>query len=100
MVVMSLIAVATLPLRAYEFALLPVKWDANAYGSAVWFLLGLHTTHLVTDLGDTVVLAVLMFTRHGHGRRFSDVTDNAFYWNFVVIAWLPIYVLLYWGPRL
>jgi heme/copper-type cytochrome/quinol oxidase subunit 3 len=39
MVVMSLIAVATLPLRAYEFALLPVKWDANAYGSAVWFLL-------------------------------------------------------------
>lgn len=100
MIVMSLIAVATLPLRAYEFVLLPVKWDVNAYGSAVWFLLGLHTTHLVTDLGETVVLTVLMFTKHAHGKRFSDVTDNAFYWNFVVVAWLPIYLLLYWGPRL
>jgi cytochrome c oxidase subunit III len=41
-----------------------------------------------------------MFTRHGHGKRFSDVSDNAFYWNFVVLSWPPIYVLLYWTPRL
>jgi hypothetical protein len=33
-------------------------------------------------------------------RRFSDVTDNVFYWNFVVLAWLPLYVLLDWVPRL
>jgi len=23
-----------------------------------------------------------------------------FYWNFVVLAWLPLYVLLDWVPRL
>lgn len=100
LVVMTTIGVATLPLRAYEFMLLPVKWDVNAYGSSLWFILGLHTTHLATDLGDTAVLAVLMFTRHATPRRFSDVAANALYWNFVVLAWLPIYLLLYWTPRL
>jgi heme/copper-type cytochrome/quinol oxidase subunit 3 len=32
---------------------LNVSWDANAYGSVVWLLLGLHTTHLITDTIDT-----------------------------------------------
>jgi len=47
------------------------------------------------------VLTALMFTRHGYqGRRFSDVDDNAFYWDFVVVSWLPVYFILYWFPRL
>jgi heme/copper-type cytochrome/quinol oxidase subunit 3 len=74
--------------------------DANAYGSIVWFILGLHTTHLLTDVGDTIVLTVLMFTRHATERRFSDVGDNAFYWYFVVGSWLLLYGLIYWAPRL
>ena len=40
-----------------------------------------------------------MFTRHAHGKRFSDVEDNAFYWYFVVATWVPMYVLIYWVPR-
>jgi cytochrome c oxidase subunit III len=30
---------------------------------------------------------------------FSDVSDNAFYWYFVVASWLPLYFLIYWVPR-
>ncbi len=87
--------------RVFEFRGLNVRWDSDAYGSIVWLLLGLHTTHLVTDVIDTIVLTALMFTRHGYqGRRFSDVNDNAFYWDFVVISWLPLYFILYWFPRL
>ena len=101
MVIMSLFGLAPLVVRWFEFPALNVSWDANAYGSIQWFLLGLHTTHLVTDVGDTLVLAALMFTRHGKaGSRFSDVADNAFYWDFVVLSWIPIYLLLYWAPRL
>jgi cytochrome c oxidase subunit 3 len=97
LVVMSLFGIAPLIARIFEFDALTVLWDTNAYGSVVWFLLGLHTTHLLTDAGDTVVLTVLMFTRHAKsGKRFSDVSDNAFYWYFVVASWLPIYLLLYW----
>jgi len=100
LVIMCLIGVALLGIRYFEFYGLHTRWDQNAYGSVVWVLLGLHTLHILTDLGDTIVLTVLMFTRHGHGKRFSDVEDNAFYWNFVVITWLPIYALLYWVPRM
>lgn len=101
MVVMSLLGIAPLVVRVFEFPALNVKWDANAYGSIVWTLLGLHTTHILTDLVDTLVLAALMFTRHGANlRRFGDVQDNAMYWNFVVATWLPIYGCIYWLARL
>jgi cytochrome c oxidase subunit III len=100
LVILSAIGVVLLVLRAFEFTTLGVAWDRNAYGSLVWVLLGLHTAHLLTDLGDTLVLTALMFTRHAHGKRFSDVEDNAFYWNFVVLAWVFLYALLYWVPRL
>jgi heme/copper-type cytochrome/quinol oxidase subunit 3 len=101
LVVMSLIGLAALVVRPFEFAALHAKWDSSAYGSIVWLILGLHTTHIVTDLVDTLVLTALMFTRHGDNpRRFGDVEDNAMYWNFVVLTWLPLYACLYWVPRL
>jgi cytochrome c oxidase subunit III len=100
LVIMSLIGLALLAIRAMEFSTLHVKWDTNAYGSLLWVLLGLHTLHLATDVVDTIVLTALMFTHHAHGKRFSDVSDNAFYWYFVVASWLPIYVLIYWASRL
>jgi cytochrome c oxidase subunit III len=93
-------AVAFLAVRVLEFTSLNCHWTGSAYGSAVWTMLGLHTTHLVTDFLDTLVLAVLMFTGPLEGRRFVDVSENAIYWNFVVLAWLPIYAILYWAPRL
>jgi cytochrome c oxidase subunit 3 len=101
LIVMTAFGVAPLILRWFEFRALNVGWDSNAYGSIVWTLLGLHTTHLITDLGDTIVLLVLMLTRHGSNRRrFGDAQDNALYWNFVVATWVPIYVCIYWIPRL
>mgnify|MGYP000906991696 CR=1 FL=1 len=97
------ISIGVLPLiiRVFEFRALHVSWDTNAYGSIVWTLLGLHTLHIGTDLVDTVVLTALMFTRNGHmAKRFSDVNDNAVYWDFVVYSWLPLYAVIYWFPRL
>jgi cytochrome c oxidase subunit III len=98
MVVCIAFAVAFIVVRAFEFGGLNVRWDANAYGSATWMLLGLHSAHLVTDFLDTVVLAVLMFTGPLEGKRFVDVSENAEYWWFVVLAWLPIYAILYLVP--
>jgi len=87
-------------LRAYEFQHLNVLWDHDAYGSIVWLLLGLHTTHIVTDFLDTAVLAALMFIGPIEEKRFIDVEENSAYWYFVVLAWLPIYGVIYWAPRL
>ena len=99
-IVMTLIAVAALVVRVFEFRSLNVSWDSNAYGSVVWLLLGLHTTHLLTDGVEWAVLAAVMWSRHGDNkRRFGDVEDNVVYWVFVVVAWLIVYACLYLVPR-
>jgi heme/copper-type cytochrome/quinol oxidase subunit 3 len=82
-----------------EFAALNVRWDSNAYGSVVWTLLGFHTAHLATDWVDSVVLEVLLITGPMQSKRFVDVSENSVYWYFVVLAWLPIYFVIYWGAR-
>jgi cytochrome c oxidase subunit I+III len=92
-------ALAFIGVRVFEFTSLNCRWDTNAYGSIVWMLLGLHTVHLVTDFLDSLVLYVLMLTGPREGRRFVDVSENAMYWDFVVFAWLPIYLVIYWAPR-
>jgi cytochrome c oxidase subunit I+III len=92
-------AIAFIVIRVYEFSTLNVHWTTNAYGSVVWTLLGMHTTHLITDFIDTVVLTALMFTDKIEGKCFVDVSENAFYWYFVVIAWLPIFAVIYLVPR-
>jgi cytochrome c oxidase subunit III len=99
MVVSAIVAVGIVAIRSLEFVYLNVWWDQNAYGSVVWMLLGMHTAHLVTDLYDTIVLAVLMFTGPLEGKRYVDVSENAVYWYFVVVSWLPVYAILYLAPR-
>jgi cytochrome c oxidase subunit 3 len=91
--------IAFLAVRALEFTTLGVGWDTNAYGSIVWFLLGLHTTHILTDVIETGVLTVLMFTAHVEPKRFVDTSENALYWDFIILSWLPIYVTIYFAPR-
>lgn len=92
-------AVVFTVIRFFEFHTLNCNYDTNAYGSIVWTLLGFHTTHLITDLIDTAVLTALMFTNKIEGKRFSDVSENAVYWYFVVLAWLPIFAVIYCVPR-
>jgi heme/copper-type cytochrome/quinol oxidase subunit 3 len=88
-------------IRGFEFNSLNVLWYDNAYGSIIWALLVLHTSHIATDWGDTIVLWRLMKTEHGQDpRRFVDTDENALYWRFVWLSWLPIYALIYWVPRL
>ena len=89
-----------LVIRGFEFNSLNVMWYDNAYGSIIWALLFLHTTHLLTDWIDTIVLWQLMKTAHGEEpRRLVDTDENGLYWRFVWLAWLPIYALIYWVPR-
>ena len=60
--------------------------------------MGLHVFHLLTDTVDTVVLTVFFFTSLVEGKRFMDAAENAGYWYFVVISWIPIYLVIYWAP--
>ena len=42
----------------------------------------------------------LFYTGPLDGQRYVDVSENSFYWYFVVASWLPIYAVIYWVPRL
>ena len=46
------------------------------------------------------IVASAVMTMGRNRRRLGDVQDNAMYWNFVVVTWLPIYGCIYWIPRL
>lgn len=99
-VVADVFALAFIVIRGFEYTSLRASWDLNAYTSVTWTLLSLHTVHLLTDFLDTLVLTALMFTHHGEKpKRMVDVSENCFYWYFVVIVWIPIYLVLYWSPR-
>lgn len=100
MVVCMVFALGFNIVRAFEFTALNVWWDSNAYGSIVWFLLGMHTVHVLTDFADSLVLTVLFFTGPVDEHRFVDISENAMYWYFVVIAWIPIYAAIYLAPRI
>jgi len=101
MLVMIGIGVALLIIRGFEFNSLNCLWTDNAYASVIWALLLLHTVHLLTDWGDTIVLGALMWTPVGYeGRRQVDTDENALYWRYVWLLWIPIYLMIYWVPRL
>ena len=98
---MVAIGTVLLVIRGFEFNSLNVRWTDDAYGSIIWALLVLHTSHILTDWFDTVVLAFLMRTPLAYeGRRQVDADENSLYWRFVWLAWIPIYLMIYWVPRL
>jgi heme/copper-type cytochrome/quinol oxidase subunit 3 len=90
---------ASVAVRWQEFLSLNVRWDTNAYGSSVWTLVGFHTTLLLADVIETAVLIALLFSKRRLDRHYSDATDVTFYWYFLVATWIPIYVIVYLGPR-
>jgi heme/copper-type cytochrome/quinol oxidase subunit 3 len=95
------IGAVLLVIRGFEFNNLNVRWTDDAYGSIIWALLLLHTTHILTDWFDTIVLWALMRTPLGYeGRRLVDTDENSLYWRYVWLLWIPIYLMIYWVPRL
>jgi len=98
--VMSIVGAVLLVPRGFEFMHLHANWYDDGYGSVLWLLMVLHTSHVVTDLGDTVVQAVWLWTHEVGDDQFSDVADNANYWTFVVVTWLPLFAIIHGLPRL
>jgi heme/copper-type cytochrome/quinol oxidase subunit 3 len=98
LLVSSLISLPIPVLRWYELWALNVRWDSNAYGTAAWTLVGTHATLLLLDVADTIGLTLFFWLKRLPVRAISDVTDNSFYWYFMVLIWTPLYVIVYLSP--
>lgn len=85
-------------LRWYELWALNIRWDSNAYGTAAWTIVGTHATLLLLDVSDTIGLTLFFWFKRLPARTISDVTDNSFYWYFMVLIWVPLYLIVYLSP--
>lgn len=97
--VATVMGLAVLVLRAFEFGALNARWDEHAYGSIVWMLVGLHATLLMVDLFESAVFLALTSSPQLKPQHFSDVEDAAIYQYFLSLVWVPVYVVVFLGPR-
>jgi cytochrome c oxidase subunit 3 len=100
LVVSSLFVVAIIVLRWWELWAINTRWDTNAYGSAAWTIVGFHASLLLLDGADTIGLTLFYWMRPMPVKSFSDTADNSFYWYFTVGIWIPVYLIVYVGPRI
>lgn len=78
---------------------LNVKWDSNAYGSAQWLVLTYHGTLVLVEASEVIGLALAYWFAPVEDKHFPDGADAMFYWNFMVAAYVPLYVLCFLVPR-
>lgn len=100
LIICIICGLTALVLRSFEFSAVYFRWDSNAYGSAVWFLLGMHMLHLLVLTTECVLLAIWIFTREFDMKHRVDIVTVAVYWYWVTAIWLILYAIIYFTPRL
>jgi cytochrome c oxidase subunit III len=98
MVVCTLLAVVMCVLRGLEFQALNVRWDTNAYASAAWATVVAHATLLLLETLECIVVTALLFSPNLEQRDLAGVTDNALYWYFLTLVWVPLYAIVFLSP--
>jgi heme/copper-type cytochrome/quinol oxidase subunit 3 len=100
LLLLALFAIAAIVLRWFEFASLNCRWSDNAYASAIWVLLGMHTGHLITECLETLAILGVSLTDKMEGTRLVDAAINSDYWYFVVATALISSFVIYGTTRL
>jgi len=96
----TVMSVGTVVLRWYELVALNARWDAHAYGSAAWGVLVTHGTLILVDCIETGTLAALFAKGPVERKRFPDIPDAAAYQCFLSLSQIPVYLIVFWGPRI
>jgi cytochrome c oxidase subunit 1/cytochrome c oxidase subunit I+III len=91
---------AFLVLRWWEFKALHCMWNQSAYASIQWTILGLHTSNLLTSLLETLIVLIYALIRPLEDHHFLDARLDGVFWYFIVISWIPLYVVVFLVPRL
>ena len=91
--------IVVLVLRALELNSLNTRWDSDAYGSAVWFTLGFHSTLLLLVFLEDFFYFLVAVTKPLTQKQVGHITEKAEYAVFVAIAGIFVYIMLYWSPR-
>ena len=95
-----LLASIWMALRAYQWHNFNFGWSTDAHGSIVWALLFLHTFDVVADLIFTLVLIVIVALGDDGPKQRLGVHVDSVVWYALSAIWVPLYIVIYWGPRI
>jgi cytochrome c oxidase subunit III len=93
------LAVVAIALRCREFSALHFRWDDNAYGSIVWIIVGMHLLHLIVATLEFALMLAWILKKGMDAKHARDVRVTAVYWYWIVGVWVPLYVIVFQGPR-
>ncbi|HEX8211537.1 MAG TPA: cytochrome c oxidase subunit 3 [Longimicrobium sp.] len=94
------LGVVFLVLKIIEYSQVEYFWDSHAYGSIVWTMIAFHSSHVLSVVLKTAVVIALARKGHWTQSRMQGIKVNGLYWHFVVIIWIPLYLTIYWSPRI
>jgi heme/copper-type cytochrome/quinol oxidase subunit 3 len=98
--VVGLVLVAVFAvLRIVEWRGLPFEWSSHAYGSIVWAILVLHSSHVIAAGGEAPVILIVVCLGRVHDEERVGLLTSDLYWSFVVGSWVALYGLVYLLPR-
>lgn len=98
--VCMLLNFGSIALRMFEFSSTHVRWNSNAYGSTLWAILILHLIHLIVETAEAFIITLYAYSRGLDTKHRMDITVLAVYWYWVTVIWIPLYLIVYIGPRL
>jgi cytochrome c oxidase subunit I+III len=97
--VSTVVGLALFTLRLFEFRSLNTLWDSNAYGSIAWVTMGFHASLMLMDVLETGGLALVYLFGKPQRKHYVHASENAIYWGFTTLSWVPLYIAIFWGPR-
>jgi cytochrome c oxidase subunit III len=96
LVIATALGVAAAALRWYEIHLLPMRWDAHAYGSVLWAMLGLQWLHGLTGLGENALYIAVLTIGPVEDKHLVDVEVSTPLWYFVIagaaLTWAAVFL--------
>jgi heme/copper-type cytochrome/quinol oxidase subunit 3 len=99
MLVVICCGVAAIAFRFFEFQSLIFKWNANAYASCIWLILGIHLLHLFTGTLELALLLSWLMIKGLDIKHARDIRVTAVYGYWIAGVWLILYFVVYWSPR-
>ncbi len=100
LIVSTLLMIAFIVVRALILKDLTFRWDSHAYGSVIWTTAGLHTLHVLTDIGENILFILLLTKGPVEDKHMLDLRLNTLYWYFVVAIWVVFYCIFFLDPAL
>jgi cytochrome c oxidase subunit III len=95
-----MLGIVFLALKIVEYSQVEYFWDSHAYGSIVWTMIVFHSSHVLSVVLKTVVVLALAQQDYWTQDRCQGIKINGIYWHFVVVIWIPLYITIYWAPRI